>query len=112
MSKRQCRCVLLAGYMLATGCSDHRVAGLGDPAPSVSDVAVALNPYNNLSTVLTFRVTNADSVRIVYSAQRQQSLATPYYTMPARRIATLGLEPSTTYAYVVEALAICQGRLP
>jgi hypothetical protein len=67
---------------------------------------VAQNPYNALSTVVSFAATHADSARVVYGAEGEPQRATPYCRMrgDSARIATLGLRPNTSYSHVVEAL--------
>ena len=67
---------------------------------------MAQNPYNALSTIVSFTPTHADSARVVYGADGEPQLATPYYRMrdDSARIATLGLRPNTSYYHFVEAV--------
>jgi hypothetical protein len=95
---------LATGIVVLTGCLDSAGNPMS-PTRQVSDVRIALNPYNTLSTVLTFEAVNVDSARVKYEADGEP----PHYTAcqavrndPAR-IVTLGLRPNTTYAHVVEA---------
>ena len=93
----------LAG--LGTSCSDQPSGPVGN-RPALSGVTVAPNPYNTLSTVVSFAATHADSVRVVYWADGEPELATPYYRLQgtSAKVATLGLRPNTIYSHVVEAV--------
>jgi len=90
---------------LGTSCLDQPTGATGNH-PGISGLAVGQNPYNALSTVVSCTVTYADSVRVVYGADGEPELATPYYRMrgDSARIATLGLRPNTNYYHVVEAV--------
>src|SRR5207247_9401701 len=74
--------------------------------PTVSGVSVGVNPLNALSTVLTLSARNADSARVIYWANGEDSLATPYQGLQngSARIVTLGLSPRITYTHVVEVV--------
>lgn len=78
-------------------------------ALQIVQASLAQNPYNALSNILTFTVTNADSARVVYSTPSDTTAETP--TVPlerinrnteAGRIAVLGLLASSTYNEVLQ----------
>lgn len=98
------RRLLLSLFPLAAGaCSDN---GIAPAPPSVRQVSISLNQLNNLSTVVTFRVENADSARVRYWAEGEPVRATPFtaVTGDSARVVTLGLRRLTAYAHVVEAV--------
>lgn len=92
--------------ILCTGCLAEQPASL-DKAVRITEAAVLPNPYNALSTSVTFQVHNADSARVLYWTPGAIRLTTPFYPVTDGRttIATLGLRSGTTYYHVVEALA-------
>lgn len=76
------------------------------PAPTlaVTNLAVAPNPNNVLSAVATFTARGADSARLVYLDEQGSSGATPFTAaLQSGRLVALGLRPSTTYRFFVEA---------
>ena len=85
-----------------TACRDTASAAL---PPGLAAVAVAANPLNALSTVVTFRAERADSARVIYRAESGPVAATPYYPVEdgAANIVILGLLPATSYACAVTA---------
>lgn len=102
-----CGLPLLATALVAA-CSDNRSTSPKPFAatrsrPSVSDVAVASNPYNVLSAVVTFSAPDADSVRVISQAVGD-SLATPFFPISGAtgRIVVLGLLPNTKYVHTVQ----------
>jgi len=96
--------VLLLAPVLA-GALACRDGVAPDGATVVSRVAIAANPNNVLSAVLSFSVRNADSVRARYSASGDSG-TTPFYSVKgdAATITIVGLRPSSRYAFALEAL--------
>ena len=96
---------LVPGVALATSCLDQPTAAT-DERPGISGLAVAENPYDALSTIVSFTATHTDSARVLYGVQGGPPLATPSRPLggDSATIATLGLSPNTTYYHVVEAI--------
>jgi hypothetical protein len=94
---------VLAIAVIFSACEEDPVQPVPDP-PGVSRIAVAANPHNSLSTVVTFDVQNTDAARVLYTDPGGVEMATPYYAMSGGpgRIVTLGLSDTTTYAHRVE----------
>ena len=90
---------------LTTSCLD-RPTGATSRRPGISSLAVAQNPNDALSTVVSFTAAGTDSVRVWYGAAGEPQLATPYRPMrgDSATITTLGLRPNATYYHVVEAI--------
>ena len=84
------------------GCSEDPAAPPPGP-PHVSDITVALNPYNSLSTVVTARVGNAATVRVSYRDPSGGLGTTPDYAVNGNsvRIVTLGLRDTTSYEHTL-----------
>ena len=93
--------LLLVGF--GTSCLNQPAAPTG---PGIARLGVAQNPYDALSTVVSLTATHVDSARVVYGADGEPQLATPYCQMrgDSARITTLGLRPNTHYYHVVEAV--------
>jgi hypothetical protein len=91
--------------VLLGGCSDDTPVTAVSNLASVSDVQVDVNPHNNLSFLVSFEVDNVDEVRVRYARDTGALEFTPWVTVEdsPMRLATLGLEPLTTYSHVVEA---------
>jgi Arylsulfotransferase (ASST) len=99
-----------AGVVVA-GCHDaptasRQVTGPSTvPPSSVNGVTAAVNPFNVLSTIVTFPASTADSARVVYTAiGGGDSGATPTQALhgAAGRIVTLGLLQRTSYRQVLQ----------
>ncbi len=78
-----------------------------DPRPpTVTRLSASLNPYNSLSTLVTFDAHDADSARIKYWVPGQAPDATPFQSVRAGldTIRTLGLRSGTTYYHTVELI--------
>jgi hypothetical protein len=69
-------------------------------------VAVAANPNNVLSAIVTCSVSGIDSVRVRFADSNGDTGATPFArpTAGGARIVVLGLRPTTRYSLVVEAI--------
>jgi hypothetical protein len=91
---------------LVSACASDKGFGPGARAPSVSAVTAAVNAFNALSVVVTFQLSDADSVRLLYRSATGSELTTPFVpaTSAAMRLAALGLRPSTRYTITVEAV--------
>jgi hypothetical protein len=94
--------------IIAAACGSDSTA-VTSPGPKpvpvpVTNVALASNPNNALSTIVTFQATGADSARVVFAADDGSTGATPFTTgVDSGRIVVLGLAPSMSYRMVVEA---------
>jgi hypothetical protein len=81
--------------LITEGVYRHTVAG--------RSLFVTPNPYNALSTVVTYDARGLDSARVAYWADGEPRRATPFFSARgAGRIVTLGLRPETRYSHVVE----------
>lgn len=72
--------------------------------PLIREFSVGANPFNALSTVVTFRASEADSARVVYTTASDTTAATPFtaLTGDSGRVVTLGLLPNTSYSNRLE----------
>jgi hypothetical protein len=89
--------------LVVAACSDNNT-GPSAPAPTIVSATTAENPYNALSIVFVVTTTNADSVRVVYSASTDPGGTTPGVMVVGAqtRVVTLGLLPLTSYTNVVQ----------
>ncbi|HVT38608.1 MAG TPA: hypothetical protein VHE78_06180, partial [Gemmatimonadaceae bacterium] len=73
--------------------------------PVISPPSAATNPYNALSTVVSFSTTNADSARVVYMSAGEAARTTPYQRIQdgGGRIVVLGFRTTTPCTLAVEA---------
>jgi len=112
-SPRDVRCLssvrskrfLVSGLaVLLIGCID-RALDSSRPAVTLDNVVPAANPYNALSSIISFAATGMDSARVLYWPPGGPQEATPFYRIQngVGRIAALGLRPNTAYSFVVEA---------
>lgn len=87
------------------GCSDDKADPSAPDVARVSNVRVEPNPHNNLSLLVSFDPSNVAEARVRYTRTGGAPEYTPWIAVDASpvRIATLGLEPGTTYEHVVEA---------
>jgi hypothetical protein len=104
--------VLVLGVAaLVAGCGDSRpgfqpTTRITPPPPSTSgDVTASANPFNVLSTVVTFSPIGFDSARVIYAAiGGGDTGATPFAHLSGTsgRVVTLGLLPTKGYRNVLE----------
>jgi hypothetical protein len=90
---------------LATACDGADVTQPPAPSPPrVLSAAAAANPHNDLSVLVAVTAENADSARVLYSADGQPPDSTPYSRLGqgAGTIAVLGLQAATSYESVVQ----------
>lgn len=90
---------------VAAACSDARDAS-GPFAPDqLSTVAVAANPNNVLSAIVSVNGKNIDSARVAYWTGSAAHQFTPFASGldASGRIAVLGLHPGTAYNFAIEA---------
>ncbi len=98
------RKLLTVPMLLCTAACDEVVA---PPAPpSISNVAVTTNALNALSAIVTARVDNADSVYVVYWADRENPRSTAYYPVHdnAAYAPIMGLKESVEYSQALFAV--------
>jgi arylsulfate sulfotransferase len=95
---------LCASLLFVTSCAADEAAAPTALISSVANVRVAPNPYNTLSTVVTFDAVDVDSARVRYAADNEPAQYTPCYpvTSGSARVVTLGLRPNRSYSHVVE----------
>lgn len=93
--------LLLLPAAFLYGCGDDPVSPV---APSIESAEVAVNPMNNLSTLVSFTTQGVEEARVIYWTGTGAPLATPYYPVHdgAGEVAVLGLDPLTTYNHIVE----------
>ena len=100
----------IAAAVAAGGCSFDS-AGPGNARVRITSAAIADNPHNALSAVVTFKTSNADSARLVYGAiaappplDPQPQRASPFFAVKgdSGRIAALGLRENTSYNVTLE----------
>ncbi len=92
------------------GCSHDRTTGVGPlafAAPlAITGATVSANPFNALSTVVTFTTTGADSARVISisSTEPDDRGVTPFTRIQGGtgRIVTLGLLPRSTYTQTLQ----------
>ncbi|GAC1652697.1 MAG: hypothetical protein NVS4B3_15090 [Gemmatimonadaceae bacterium] len=92
----------------AAGCSLDRGVEPRRPPPTVTAVLAEQNPYDALSIVVTCRVSDADSARLLLRVAGEPDSATPFVhtaTGSARMVA-LGLHAATPYSVVVQAAGV------
>jgi hypothetical protein len=96
--------LILGIIALTNGCSDDSPVTSPEDGPMISDVQVEMNPHNNLSMLVSFDASNVDEVRVRYTRAGGSAEFTPWVpaTESSMQLATLGLEPLTTYEHVVE----------
>jgi hypothetical protein len=106
--------VIAVGLAVAA-CSPDQTSTTGPAAaangPAITNLTASANPFNVLSTIVTFTVTGADSARVIYISENASTVdagRTPF--APVRgdsgRIVVLGLLPNTAY---VETLQVWGG---
>jgi arylsulfotransferase ASST len=95
---------IATALVCCAGCQD--AAGPGPHTLSIVRVAVAPNPNNVLSAIVTCSVNAADSVRVHFSDGKGDTGTTPFARPSAdtARIVVLGLRPTTRYSLTVEAI--------
>jgi hypothetical protein len=95
----------LALLLIAGACTSPESTAPVARRPVFSQVTAVPNPYNALSTVVTFRAVDAESARVVYGSTHEPTRTTPYQRIQdgTGRIAVLGLAPETPYTLAVEA---------
>jgi arylsulfotransferase ASST len=95
---------LCASLLLITSCVANEAAAPTQSTSRLLNVSVVPNPYNALSTVVTFDAANIDVVRVRYSAENDTTQYTSCYsvTSGSARVVTLGLQPNRSYSHVVE----------
>ncbi len=82
--------------------------GADNPAapvtPTITGLNAQLNPYNNLSSVITFIADHADSARVIYWSSGQSPDTTPFRPVSSGTdtVFTLGMKATTNYYYQVE----------
>jgi hypothetical protein len=92
---------------VAAGCDNSDLAqapSVVGPGPRIAAVAVARNPNNVLSALVTFRAEQGDSARVLFAGKNQPFDSTPYFPLRpgTDTIPVLGLRPSVTYHQIVQ----------
>ena len=101
------RIIAVLGLTIAVAaCGDDNNNGPNAPSsPTLTSVAVAANPNNVLSAIVTATVSSTDSARVSYWTGSDAPRFTPYGSDVGSdgRIVVLGLRPSTEYSFAIEA---------
>jgi len=97
-------CVALAFI----ACADDAPRTTTPPAPpTISQLTAAVSPANAVALFVSLAAAHADSVRILYESSTDPSASTPFYRVAAEgptTISLVGLQASTTYSLVAEAI--------
>jgi hypothetical protein len=95
---------LCANLLFVTSCAADEAAAPTELISRVLNVSVVPNPYNALSTVVTFEAANIDFARVRYAAENEPTQYTSCYpvTGGSARVVTLGLHPNRGYSHIVE----------
>lgn len=106
--------IAIAALFAAIACAGDS-SGPRAPRPDIASTLVSQNPHNNLSAIVSFVVSDADSARLLYRSvpdpltrDAADEGATPFYPVraDAGRIVALGLKPNTSYDIFVEAAGV------
>jgi len=98
---------LCLALLAITACSENAATTSAPQPPVVSHVAIAENPNNALSLVVSATARNADSIRVLYQSARGEADATPFTAVRSAsdtKIVVIGLRASNAYSLIVEGI--------
>lgn len=89
------------------GCSEIGNTGLGGP-PRIVALAIAANPANALSSLVTYTALGSDSARVRYWSDSEPAGETPSVSGPGGTgaVPVLGLRPQSLYHAVLEVKGV------